>query len=119
MAASREKEENCKEAAAVRRIIGENLRYYRLRSPFPTQEKMAEALGIQHKTYSRYEHGDTNVPGYVLRRFHQRIGVPLEALFQDPADEKNERECLAEEQLRRAQHVLLEAVEQMLHPPVR
>ena len=121
MAASEETRENRKAAAAVSRIIGANMRRFRLHSRFRTQEQMAEALGVGHKMYNRYENGNANVPTFVVLRFSRLFGISADELFQDPAAvarPKNDGEIsdssLTFEGLQIARHAITEAMELMM-----
>ena len=121
MAASEETRENRKAAAAVSRIIGANMRRFRLPSRFRTQEQMAEALGVGHKMYNRYENGNANVPTFVVLRFSRLFGISVDELFQDPdavARPKNDVEIsdssLTVEGLQIARHAITEAMELMM-----
>lgn len=50
-----------------------------------SQEALAEAAGVSLRTMQRVEQGDTVPRGYTLQALAAALGVPLEALREEPA----------------------------------
>lgn len=45
-----------------------------------TQHEAADFLGISHRAYQRYEHGERTMRGALAKQVMEKTGVPLETL---------------------------------------
>lgn len=45
-----------------------------------TQHEAAVFLGISHRSYQRYEHGERTMRGSLAKQVMEKTGVPLETL---------------------------------------
>lgn len=53
-----------------------------------TQEEVAKKLGIKQNTLSRYEHGDRQIPFFMLRKIMEIYGLKYELV---PIDKNNNK----------------------------
>ena len=60
----------------------ETLRYYRTRLDF-TQQELADAIGVQIRTYQKWEKGDTIPDGYNLIRLMNYLDIDSVQEFVD------------------------------------
>ncbi len=68
-------------------IVGANVRACRQSQGY-TLAEAASALGISHQQLQKYETGHNRISAGTLVQLSNYLGVPLEALFEDPAIDK-------------------------------
>jgi transcriptional regulator with XRE-family HTH domain len=65
---------------AIDRVIGQNVRFYRLRR-FMKQARLATAIGVTYQQVQKYEKGASPIAASRLFQISRVLGVSLCALF--------------------------------------
>lgn len=70
-------------------MIGDNLKKLRSKQTKFTQQDMADALGIDRVTYTRWKNNESDIKSDYLPKIAQLINVPLQELFENPTTNIN------------------------------
>ena len=106
-------------ATAVDKLVGRNLRVYRLRKGL-SQTELAEQLGVSFQQVQKYENGSNRVSSGRLLQVSSIMEVPVTAFFEGSDDSPRADHTSVYDQLAHPQSLrLIQAFSEISDPAVR